>query len=136
MWGSSCSIISSTGAPALIIIMMTRGRLTASTSSSIEWAGIKFFPLPRPFTKRSTIPSSPGKLRLYTATVKPLLSMFRARFSPITARPISPISAFFMFCSILYFVILSMQTNRSTIHSSKDAYKCYPSGMCNLFPPV
>ena len=36
---------------------MTRGRLTASTSSSIEWAGIKFFPLPRPFTKRSTTPS-------------------------------------------------------------------------------
>ena len=34
-------------------------------------------------------------VRLKTATVKPWLSMFRTRFSPITARPISPMSAVF-----------------------------------------
>ena len=34
-------------------------------------------------------------VRLKTATVKPWLSMFRTRFSPITARPIRPMSAVF-----------------------------------------
>ena len=106
MWGSSCSIISSTGAPALIIIMMTRGRLTASTSSSIECRD-KILPLAAAVHKTIHHPSSPGKLRLYTATVKPLLSIFRARFSPITARPISPISAFS--CSVLFYISLFYQ---------------------------
>src|SRR5260221_12326936 len=48
-----------------------------------------FFPLPRPLTKWSTL----EVVRLNTATVNPWLSMFRTRFSPMTARPISPMSA-------------------------------------------
>ena len=55
-----------------------------------------FLPFARPFIKRSTTPSStPGTVRLYTDTCHPLLSMFKARFSPITAKPISPISVLF-----------------------------------------
>ncbi len=48
-----------------------------------------FLPFARPFTKSSTF----EVVRLKTATVKPLLSMFRTRFSPITASPTSPMSA-------------------------------------------
>ena len=48
-----------------------------------------FFPFARPFTKSSTLET----VRLKAATVKPLLSMFRIRFSPITASPTRPMSA-------------------------------------------
>src|SRR5690606_28058679 len=62
-----------------------------------------FFPLALPFTKRSTL----STVRLYADTWKPLLSMLRMRFSPITAMPITPISDFscilFLFCPKLYF---------------------------------
>ena len=51
-----------------------------------------FLPLARPSTKLVTF----SVLRLKTATVKPLLSIFMTRFSPITASPISPMSALLM----------------------------------------
>ena len=47
-----------------------------------------FFPFPLPSTKRFTL----SVLRLYTDTENPLLSIFITRFSPITARPMRPIS--------------------------------------------
>ena len=43
----------------------------------------------------SIISTTPGRTS-YTATVKPWLSIFMARFSPMTARPTMPICAFFM----------------------------------------
>ena len=45
----------------------------------------------------------PRVVRLNTATVKPWLSMFSTRFSPITARPISPMSAVFALDAMLVF---------------------------------
>src|SRR5215471_1726441 len=66
-----------------------RGVFKAATSSRSECRPMIFLPAPRPFMKSSTF----STVRLLTATVKPRLSMFSTRFSPITARPISPISA-------------------------------------------
>ena len=80
---------SSTAFPALTMIMTLRGRFRRDTNSSTERAPRMFFPLARPFTKSSTLEI----VRLKAATVKPLLSMFRIRFSPITASPTSPTSA-------------------------------------------
>ena len=79
----------STAAPALTIIITFRGFLSDATSSLTERAPTSFFPFPRPPTNLSTT----LVVRLNTATVYPRDSMFRTRFSPITARPISPMSA-------------------------------------------
>ena len=83
---------SSTALPALTMIMTLRGRFRRDTNSSTEWAPTMFFPFARPFTKSSTF----EVVRLKAATVKPLLSMFRMRFSPITASPTRPMSALLM----------------------------------------
>ena len=48
-----------------------------------------FLPFAVPEMKASTRET----VRLKTATSNPLLSMFSARFSPITANPMSPMSA-------------------------------------------
>jgi hypothetical protein len=78
----------STGPPAFTMIIALRGRFSAPTNSSMVRAGTMFFPFAFPaanFSVTSTV-------RLKTATVNPFDSMFRTRFSPMTARPISPIS--------------------------------------------
>ncbi len=86
--GTNSSITWST-ASALTMIMILRGALSAATSSCGDRVPTIFFPLARPSTNASTR----EVVRLNTATVKPWLSMFRTRFSPITARPTSPMSA-------------------------------------------
>ncbi len=75
--------------PAFTIIMTLRGRFSALTRSSSECVPTICFPFARPFTKSSTF----EVVRLKHATVKPRLSMFRIRFSPITASPTRPMSA-------------------------------------------
>src|SRR3954465_1630787 len=80
---------SSTGCPALTIIMILRGFLTFFTSSSIEWQPMKVLPFARPSMNASTF----SVVRLNTATLYPRLSTLSARFSPITARPMRPKSA-------------------------------------------
>src|SRR5512134_1757989 len=80
---------SSTALPALTIIMSLRGRFSTETSSATERVPVIRLPFARPFTKSSTFES----VRLKQATLKPLLSMLRIRFSPITARPTRPMSA-------------------------------------------
>ncbi len=88
--GSSNSIKSSTGRPAFTINITLRGFFKLATSSCKEKAPIIFLPFARPSTKFVTF----STVRLKTATVKPLLSMFMTRFSPITAKPMRPRSAF------------------------------------------
>ena len=87
--GINSSMKSSTGWPALTISMTLCGRFRLAISSLMLCAPMMFLPLPRPFTKSSTLLT----VRLKQATVNPLLSMFRIRFSPMTARPIRPMSA-------------------------------------------
>ena len=99
--GISFSIKSSTGCPALTINITLRGRLNEAANSSRECVPIMFLPLALPLINSSTFET----VRLKTATVKPLLSIFRTRFSPITARPINPISANFFI--LLFFIRLS-----------------------------
>jgi hypothetical protein len=65
------------------------GFFKEATNSSIECVPIIFLSLPLPSTKLSTFDT----VLLYTATVKPLLSIFNTKFSPMTAKPIRPISA-------------------------------------------
>ena len=81
---------SSTGLPAFTISITLRGDLRDATSSGIVCAPAIFFPFARPFMKSSTF----ATVRLKTLTEKPRLSMFNTRFSPITARPMSPMSDF------------------------------------------
>jgi hypothetical protein len=71
------------------IIITFRGRFSAATNSLTERQPMIFFPRARPAKNCSTR----ATVRLNTATVKPWLSMFSTRFSPMTARPIRPMSA-------------------------------------------
>ncbi len=88
----------STACPALTIIMIFRGFSRLSASSCREYVPMMFFPLARPSTNFVTF----SVVRLNTATVKPLDSMFITRFSPMTARPTRPMSAFFIAFSPFY----------------------------------
>ncbi|OQC18528.1 MAG: hypothetical protein BWX70_03492 [Verrucomicrobia bacterium ADurb.Bin070] len=63
--GSSASIVWSTAAPALTMIITRRGFLRLSASSCSEWQPIRRLPAPRPFTKASTF----STVRLKQATV-------------------------------------------------------------------
>ena len=85
----SWSINSSTGAPAFTINITLRGRFKRRKNSSRECAPATFVPLAGPCKKSSTLLT----VRLNTATQKPFSSIFKTRFWPITARPMSPISA-------------------------------------------
>ena len=87
--GTSSSITASVASPALTMMMMARGRLRLATNSSIESAG-------------TNVPSSPCSLtrlrvrsgeRLCNATAYPCRARLRARLRPITARPVTPMSA-------------------------------------------
>ncbi len=87
--GTSSPMTSSTGAPALTMIMILRGRLRLETSSCTACVPTIDLSLARPLKNASTL----EVVRLNTATVKPWLAMLSTRFSPITARPMSPMSA-------------------------------------------
>ena len=87
--GTSSLITASVALPALTMMMIARGRLRLATNSSIDSAGTK-------------VPSSPCSLtrlwvrsgeRLCNATTYPCRARFRARLRPITARPVTPMSA-------------------------------------------
>ncbi len=86
--GNRCSMSSSTALPALTSMMILRGFFSEETNSSTVCAPKNFLPWPRPLMKSSTL----EVVRLNTEMGKPLLSMFKAMFSPMTASPISPIS--------------------------------------------
>ena len=86
--GTSWSMTMSTGLPALTMIIALRGRLSAATNSSIVLVAVIRLPEARPSANFSVT----LVVRLKTATEKPLLSMFKTRFSPMTARPIKPMS--------------------------------------------
>ena len=91
-WGNNCSITASTAVPALTMIMIFRGFARLETNSSIDRVGKICFPDAR-FAANFSVTSV---VRLKIETEKPLLSMLSTRFSPMTARPISPISDGFM----------------------------------------
>jgi hypothetical protein len=78
----------STGAPALTMIITLRGLASVATNSERSDVAVMFLPLARPSANFCVT----AVVRLKTATLKPLDSMFRTRFSPITASPTSPMS--------------------------------------------
>src|SRR5579875_2703695 len=87
--GTSSPITASVGSPALTITMMALGRARLATKSSIDSLG-------------TNVPSSPcsstrlrvrAGVRLCSATACPWRAKFRARLRPITARPVTPMSA-------------------------------------------
>ena len=82
----------STGAPALTMIIALRGRLKRSDKFFDRAQPEIFFPLPRSAMNFSVT----SVVRLKTATEKPFDSMLSARFSPITPRPMIPISHCFV----------------------------------------
>src|ERR1700761_5843752 len=87
--GTSSSITASVAGPAWTMMMMARGRSRLATKSARDSLG-------------RNVPSSPWSLtrlrvrsgeRLCRATVWPWRARFRARLRPITARPVTPMSA-------------------------------------------
>ena len=81
--GASCASISSTGFPAVTIIMMRRGRSSAATSSSSVRAPVNFAP-----ACSRTNASIQSVSRFQTTVGKPCSSMFSARLRPIVPSPI------------------------------------------------
>jgi hypothetical protein len=81
---------SSTAWPALTSSTTRRGFLRHPISSSIDFVPMILVPLASLARKSSTLET----VRLNAATVKPWSFMLRMRFWPITARPMSPMSAF------------------------------------------
>ena len=131
--GKSCCMSWSTAFPARTIIIILRGALTLSTKSLISVHPMIFFPLPRPLINRSTTPSStPGTVRLYTATAKPLLSIFKTRFSPITASPIKPISAFLSIINILKFILIMTRVVINVITTLTNIHFMFNTSNLNL----
>ena len=84
-----CSVWS-TGSPALIIIRMRRGRSSERHSSCKDLVPISC----RPAFWRTNW-STQSVSRFHTATECPWSSTFRARFSPMTPRPMTPNCAVF-----------------------------------------
>ncbi len=80
----------STGPPALTMMMILRGRSRAATNSSLDSVPVKSASSPYSSMKWRVF----SGLRLWTATDQPLRPIFRARFAPITARPVTPIWLF------------------------------------------
>ncbi|MNI29153.1 hypothetical protein D3C73_829590 [compost metagenome] len=90
--GSNWLIVSSVGLPALTIIKILRGTSKDCTNSSTLYVPTSC--LPGDSSSSSFVFSGE---RLNTETLKPLLSILRARFFPITANPTTPICCLDMF---------------------------------------
>ena len=86
----SCSMTASTGAPALTRMMILRGFLSAATKSGS--AAVPTSP-PGVFAVRGDELLHDGGRAVVDRDAKPWSAMLRARFWPMTARPISPTSA-------------------------------------------
>ena len=85
--GTRSAITPSTGLPALTITMIRRGRSSASTNSSSD-----SLPVKSPSDENSAMKSLVlDAVRLCTAMGTPRRAMFRARFAPMTASPVTPI---------------------------------------------
>ena len=85
--GGSPGITPSTGAPALTMTMMRRGRSSAPTNSSSVSE-----PVNSPSELNSSMKSRVlAAVRLWTAIGTPRRAMLRARFAPMTASPVTPI---------------------------------------------
>ena len=83
----ACSIVSSTGAPALIIIMIRRGRSSAATKASKRLRARRAL---RVRGGRAGTSSIHSVSRFQTATGKPCSSMLSARLRPIVPSPMTP----------------------------------------------
>ena len=81
------SITPSTGAPALTMTMIRRGRSSDWTKSSSDSDPVKSPSEPNSDTKSCIF----AAVRLCTAMGTPRLAMLRARFAPMTASPVTPI---------------------------------------------
>ena len=89
------SMVASVGPPALTSIRIRRGFSSSLTYSWKVSAVLKFLPLATPLMNSWDL----AKVRLKTATGKPLRSMFSAMFRPITSSPMTPKACPAMRCS-------------------------------------
>ena len=86
---ASASITASVGAPACTITSARRGERSAAANSAIVSVRTKSPSSPCSESRASVFPAE----RLWTATVYPCRAKLRAMFEPITARPVTPMSA-------------------------------------------
>src|SRR3990172_3987971 len=86
--GTNSSITWSTGGPALIMRTIRRGERSAATSSAAVSAPMIVVPAAGP-ARNSSVRAA---VRLCTTTENPWSAMLSARFCPMTARPIRPMS--------------------------------------------
>ncbi|MNE41170.1 hypothetical protein D3C80_1352280 [compost metagenome] len=122
-YGRSCSIVASVALPACTMIRILRGTSGDCTNSSTEKVPTKF--LPSASAIRSLVFSGE---RLYTDTEKPLLSMLRAKFLPITAKPITPICCFAIWfstlCTLYFCEIHFSQYQNTTLCQIQQSSAC------------
>src|SRR6478672_9402601 len=86
---ASSSITASVGPPALTMIRILRGLASDATKSALDSDGTN-----TPSPPCSSISAAVLAYdRLCTAVTNPFRAKFRARFDPITANPVTPISA-------------------------------------------
>ena len=73
-------------------------------------------------------------VRLYTATVNPWSFMFRTRFWPMTARPISPMSAVLMVRSFpVRYPKPKKPSNRQAAPETQDSHKKHKRNKTGVF---
>ena len=87
---ASSSITASVGPPALTMIRIFRGAASDATKSAVDSDATKRRHQSR---ARRSAPCVLAYDRLCTAVTNPFRAKFRARFDPITANPVTPISA-------------------------------------------
>ena len=87
---ASSSITASVGPPAFTMIRIFRGTASDATKSADDSDGTNVPSPPCSSISASVLAYD----RLCTAVTNPLRAKLRARFDPITARPVTPISAF------------------------------------------
>lgn len=105
------------------MIRILRGTSSDPTNSSTENVPTRF--LPAASATRSCVFSGE---RLNTDTLKPLLSMLRAKFLPITAKPITPICCFDIWfstlCTLYFCEIHFSQYKNTTLCQRQQSSAC------------
>src|SRR6476469_2066984 len=110
---ANSSITASVGPPALTMIRIFRGTASEATKSADDSDGTN---VPSP-PKSSISALVLAYDRLCTAVTKPLRAKLRARLEPITARPVTPISAF----GVVSLIVQASGSGKSVLTSAQPS---------------
>ena len=132
--GTRESMTESTGPPALTMISTRRGVSRLATSSAMVSVRMKSPSSPWAASSASVLATE----RLCRATVYPLRAKLRARFAPMTARPVTPICAGMKSPSLRFCWAGRIPARRSAGHGSvtSDHFSLSGAPMARRTRPV